>query len=167
MGVGKTTLGKSLAKELNATFIDIDSAIEQAENKTISEIFAIHGETYFRSLEASFVNSISEKYNIYEERFVFSTGGGLPCYSNLMETLNQLGITIYLKCSPEIIAQRLHNETLNRPLLVGKTQRELIIYVENQINKRSKYYNKAIFELDTSYLSTQNSVKKILIFVQT
>jgi shikimate kinase len=166
MGVGKTTVGKGLALELNATFIDIDSVIEQAENKTISEIFTIHGEAHFRSLEANFIASIPEKYPIHKESFVFSTGGGLPCFSNLMEELNHLGTAIYLKSSATAIAQRLQHETSQRPLLAGKTDEELILFIENQLKVREPFYVKASLNLDTTFLSPQITIKNCLLLLE-
>ena len=51
MGVGKSTLGKKLAKKLKLKFIDIDQIIEKKEKKTIKEIFEEKGEGYFRKIE--------------------------------------------------------------------------------------------------------------------
>ena len=51
MGVGKSTVGKGLAKRLNFTFIDIDSLIEKKEKISVSKIFASKGEKYFRKVE--------------------------------------------------------------------------------------------------------------------
>ena len=72
MGVGKTSVGKKLAKKLNFDFIDTDYEIEILANKTIPDIFEQDGEKHFRKLESI----ILEKF-IKKEDVVISTGGGI------------------------------------------------------------------------------------------
>lgn len=72
MGVGKTSVGKQLARKLNFNFIDTDYEIERLTNKSIPDIFEQYGENYFRKLE----NSILEKF-VKNEDIVMATGGGI------------------------------------------------------------------------------------------
>ena len=60
MGSGKTTLGKSLSKEMNLTFIDLDNFIESRQHKTVKEIFAEAGEAGFREIERRSLIEVSE-----------------------------------------------------------------------------------------------------------
>ena len=53
MGVGKSTVGRRLAKKLSFDFIDIDKVIEEKEKSSISEIFKTKGEIYFRKIESN------------------------------------------------------------------------------------------------------------------
>ena len=71
MGSGKSSIGKLLSKKIGLEFIDIDKLIEEEENKSISDIFKINGEKYFRDLE----EKISIK-KLKSENKVISLGGG-------------------------------------------------------------------------------------------
>ena len=83
MGVGKSYIGRKLSKEFMIDFFDLDSYIESYEKKSISDIFFERGEIYFRSIENKYLESILDK-NI---KYVISTGGGTPCYSNNIELI--------------------------------------------------------------------------------
>lgn len=110
MGAGKTTIGKLIAERLSMDFLDIDEEIEKQEQKEISKIFKEHGEHYFRDLETKYLKSIK---NI--NKTVISTGGGLPIKEENQLLLNEIGITIFLDTSLEIIKKRLENDE-KRPL---------------------------------------------------
>ena len=95
MGVGKTSLGKKLARKLNIDFVDTDEIIEERQQKSIVQIFEESGEDHFRSLEAELIDAFIKEKNTSEPK-VISVGGGLPVFNGLAEKLNNLGITIYL-----------------------------------------------------------------------
>ena len=138
MGVGKTSIGKKLAKKLSLNFLDTDKWIEKQAGKTISEIFKENGETIFREWERK---SIEQFRN--EEKIVISTGGGLPCFHDNMQVLNSIGTTIYLKSSTERITEQLKQSKIKRPLIEGKSDHELETYIKNTVEEREKYYLQA------------------------
>lgn len=138
MGSGKTTLGKKLAKRLGLEFIDTDKCIEANETSSISEIFAQHGETGFRDLERKLVAQLSGQDNL-----LISTGGGMPCFNNLMNDLNQLGITIYLQRPAKELAKRVFNSKKKRPITDGKSEEELIVLIDKMLQERSVFYEQA------------------------
>ncbi|MBQ3420901.1 MAG: AAA family ATPase, partial [Romboutsia sp.] len=72
MGVGKTTIGKIIAKKLKLNFVDMDNYIEKREGKSISKIFEAYGEQHFRKLESESLKDLIKSDNI-----VISTGGGI------------------------------------------------------------------------------------------
>lgn len=155
MGSGKTTLGKKLAKRLNIPFIDTDSEIEEQVGKTISLIFEQEGEAYFRQLEVEFIEKLINHSTIIESNVnqsnylaVVSTGGGMPCFHDNIQKLNQLGVTIYLERSPKELFQRLIQAKEQRPLVQQKSGEELLQYIEEMIEKREPFYTQSQIVLD-------------------
>jgi shikimate kinase len=138
MGAGKSTLGKELAALLAIPFMDSDSMIEEREGKNIESIFRVHGETYFRELEQQCVAQLPE-----EGDFVFAAGGGLPCHHNLMDQLNELGTTYYVKNTPKTLLHRLKDEREKRPLLAALDEADLAAFISSSLQKRERYYLKA------------------------
>jgi shikimate kinase len=137
MGSGKTFFGKKLAEQLKIPFIDSDFEIEQLEQLSIADIFKTKGEPYFRDKEKQFIQSLIPAQ---KESYVLSVGGGLPCFNNLMEYLNQLGTTIYLNCSVDTLFKRLQNEQTQRPLLQGIPMNDLRNYIHNKLGDRVPFY---------------------------
>lgn len=135
MGAGKTTLAKKLASKLGYQWIDTDQEIEKKEGVKVSEIFEVRGEAYFRALEKQLIDKL-----IPTENRIVATGGGLPCFNNLMETLNQLGTTIYLERTPKELFQRVKQATNSRPLIAHKSDEELLEYIETTMEKRREIY---------------------------
>lgn len=151
MGSGKSTVGKGLATALKLQFLDLDNYIEKRNFKTIPEIFATEGETGFRIIEKKALQEVSEFEDI-----IIATGGGAPCFFDNMELIKKTGISLYLKGSPRILAQRLLNSKIERPLIKGKSKEELIAFIAETLAKRNEWYSQAdiILEFDHD-LSTQ------------
>ncbi len=137
MGSGKTTFGKQLAQNLNYSFIDTDQAIEELIEMDIKTIFKTKGELYFRELEHRFIEKIKVSNT------VISTGGGMPCFYDNMEQLNQIGITVYLKYSPEELFERLAKDYDKRPLIANISKGELYQYIKDTLKEREPFYLKA------------------------
>lgn len=138
MGSGKSTLGKKLANKLKVPFIDSDSEIEAHFQKSIGELFAEHGESHFRELERDYIEALDLR-----DDFVLSTGGGMPCFGDNIERLNEIATTFYLERSPKELAHRLANAKEQRPLISGLNKDELLEYIENKLLEREEYYKKA------------------------
>ncbi len=157
MASGKTTLGISLAEKLNLSFIDTDQIIEKQTGKTVSQIFEINGESLFRELELECIASIKEL-----ENYVLSVGGGLPCYNNMMDELNNMGLTIFLDVDSDQIYKRLQSELFIRPLLKELAPNELKSYTEEFYAKRREIYNKAKLVVYFNSESVQESLEKLI-----
>jgi shikimate kinase len=142
MGVGKTSLGKKLAKKLGCNFIDSDKWIEKKTGKSIPEIFQTEGEAYFRELEKICVNELKEIKNT-----VVSVGGGLPCFNDTMKDLNVIGSTVYLKLEPKELVRRLSESKIERPLLQGLTGDDLESFIEGKLLLREVFYSQAHFTI--------------------
>lgn len=157
MGAGKSRLGKQLAEALNLPFMDSDAQIEQIEGKNITKIFRTKGEAYFREKEAEFVRDLVEK-----GAFVCATGGGLPCFHNLMQELNEIGTTIYLKNSTETLVKRLLMETDKRPKLAELAPEELTKFIDQAVEERESVYTMAHFSLNENE-QTVEKIRSILL----
>ena len=143
MGSGKSTLGIELARRMNVPFVDSDQLIEQEEQATITQLFLEKGEEYFRTKEQELILNID-----FQQPRVLATGGGLPCYNDLMNVLNRKGVTIYLKTSPETLYTRLLHDMEDRPLLEGMGEYELKMYIKDKLAEREMVYLKSRITLD-------------------
>ena len=135
MGSGKSTIGKLLSERLNIKYFDLDDVIQKQENKSISEIFSIKGEDYFRILEKKYLNQLMIK-----DQFIISTGGGTPIHNNMMYLMQKNGRCIYLKCSSEILFNRLKNNKKKRPLISNLSEEKLKIFIEKTLSERKMFY---------------------------
>jgi shikimate kinase len=161
MGSGKSTVGIELAAALGYKFIDLDNHIEFLEAKRISNIFKEKGEIYFRKLE----NRILKDLVSSENKVVISTGGGTPSYGNTMEFLSRKEetVTIYLKTSFTVLADRLFTERETRPLIAHIDDKSVLIdFIRKHLFERSFYYNQAKLNIDTENASVGKIVEKIV-----
>ena len=139
-GSGKSTVTKFLSEKFNLEAFDIDELIAEKENKSINEIFAQHGEKYFRNLEAQIIQNIFQPENI-----LISLGGGAFENEQTRNFLLQNSTVIYLKTSPKNILERLKTAT-DRPLLNNNMSLD---HIENILNSRRKNYELAHFSIIT------------------
>lgn len=154
MGAGKTTLGKAFAKAENLQFIDLDWYIESRFCKTISQLFAERGEEGFRLLEQTMLHEVGEFENV-----LVSTGGGTPCFFDNMEYMNRQGDTVFLDVSIDVLFRRLRVAKQQRPILQGKSDEELLLFIEEALQKRLPYYQKARYQFDGSMLESREQIK--------
>ena len=153
MGVGKSTLGKILAKKLSFNFVDIDKLIEKRERCSINVIFKIKGEDFFRKLE----NKITLE-ELKKQESVISLGGGAFLNKSTRQYVKRSSISFWIDVSLDILIKRLKN-TKKRPLLLNKNLDKTIskIYLE-----RKKTYNEANFKVKCDFLEQKEIVNKIL-----
>ena len=112
MGVGKSTIGRRLATRLGLRFLDADVEIEVAHaGMTIPEIFAAHGEPYFRDGEARVIARLLESGPI-----VLATGGGAFMREDTRSRIAARAISIWLKADHDVIMRRVRRRA-DRPLL--------------------------------------------------
>ncbi len=154
MGSGKTTIGKALAKELGMPFYDLDWYIESRMRKTVKELFDSVGEEGFRQIERNMLHEVAEFENV-----IISCGGGTPCFFDNMDYINQQGDTVYLKASPEVLYGHLKMGKAVRPLLLNKTPEEVRLFIEQQLEQRRTYYEKAKYTLDVNLLDNYEKIK--------
>lgn len=111
MGAGKSSIGRKLAQTLEIPFVDADTEIEAAAGMTIPEIFASHGEPYFRAGEARVIARLLEG-----GPQVLATGGGAFMREETRRAIRAKGISVWLKADYEVLVRRIKRRT-DRPLL--------------------------------------------------
>jgi shikimate kinase len=112
MGVGKSSVGRRLAVRLSVPFVDADSEIETAAKMTIPEIFARHGEPYFRSGEARVIARLLEG-----GPQVLATGGGAFMNADTRALIRQKGVSVWLHADLDVLLRRTSKRRSDRPLL--------------------------------------------------
>jgi shikimate kinase len=153
MGVGKSTIGKTLAKKLSYNFIDIDNLIEQKEGCSINSIFQRKSENYFRKLENKLsLNELKKKNS------VISLGGGAFLSRSIRKAVKVSAVSFWLDVNVEELILRLR-KTKKRPLLFNKNLSETVnkIYLE-----RKQTYNESDFKINCNFLKPEKIAEKVL-----
>ena len=122
--------------------------------KTIPQIFEEKGEEGFRKIENTMLHEVAEFEDV-----ILSCGGGTPCFFDNMEYLNRQGHTVYLKASPDVLYKHLKMGRIERPLLKDKTQEEMQLFIEKQLEEREPHYLKAKNVLDVSLMDNYEKIK--------
>jgi shikimate kinase/3-dehydroquinate synthase len=120
MGSGKTSVGRRLAARLGLDFADADAEIETAAGMTVPEIFAKHGEPYFRDGERRVVARLLE-----EKQRVLATGGGAFMAAQTREKVAKHGVSVWLKADLDVLLRRVRKRS-NRPLLANVDPEETL-----------------------------------------
>jgi shikimate kinase len=153
MGVGKSTVGKSLAMKLQYTFVDIDKLIEKREGCSINLIFKKKGEDYFRRLENDVSLQVFKKSNS-----VISLGGGAFLNKSIRIITKKMSVSFWLDVSVEELIERLR-KTKKRPLLYRKN---IGVEVKKIYLERKKTYSEADYRIKCNLLKLNEIVNKVL-----
>ena len=154
-GVGKTTMGRFLSKEISCSFIDIDIEIEKATNLKIKDFFKTYGEYEFRKIEKSIFIE-----NFYKYKYsVISPGAGIFYDKEIIDIILNESTCIFLKAKIDYLISRLKKNISNRPMLnEGKLEETL----KQMYTERIKYYAKSHITIDVEETSISDILSKIL-----
>tara|TARA_B100000029_G_scaffold446972_1_gene468433 strand:- start:793 stop:1317 length:525 start_codon:yes stop_codon:yes gene_type:complete len=152
MAVGKTVIGRLLAKKLNLKFYDSDLIIEKKAKMKIFEIFEKKGELIFRNLEKKIILNLLKKSNS-----IISFGGGAFMNNVIRKKAQKNCLTIWLKQDPKILINRIKKNN-KRPIASNLSDDEL----ENLIISRSKIYEKAQYKINCKNMEKNEIVNKII-----
>jgi shikimate kinase len=155
MGVGKTTIGRQLARELDKNFYDSDHEIEARTGADIPLIFDLEGEQGFRKREQETIKELTSLENI-----VLATGGGAVLRQENRDRLTNRGMVIYLQSDLDSLLERTQKDR-NRPLLHGDEPPDVIL--SRLLKEREPLYREvADFVIQTEHNSIRSVIKAII-----
>jgi shikimate kinase len=145
MGSGKTSIGRLVAQRLGFQFVDTDAVVVERAGMSVADIFASHGEAWFRTQETAALRSLG-----ILNRAVISTGGGIILREENRDLLSELGFVAWLTASEEVIFERV-SRNKKRPLLHTADPRATVH--ELLIERRPFYEAAAQFSVDSTELT--------------
>ncbi|MFQ5824243.1 MAG: shikimate kinase [bacterium] len=161
MGAGKSTVGKILAKKLNREFFDTDFIIEKKIGTSISQIFLLKGESFFRNIESTVVKEVAKNTGA-----VIALGGGAILSQANWEIIKNSGITIYLKWDIQLLLPRILTDK-TRPLVNNTLNNSGRTEIEEMLVQREPFYKRADVILECKkYTKPSHIADQILIAIQ-
>ncbi len=154
MGAGKTSVSATLGEMLEREVVEMDTCIIRREGMSISDLFALKGEDYFRQCETALLRECSQW-----EPVVVSCGGGVPMREENVQAMRACGTVVLLTAHPKVILERVKDDH-SRPLLEGHKDERYIAQLMEQ--RRLKYQAAADITIDTSELTIQQVVNEII-----
>ncbi len=153
MGAGKTSVGRRLAEKLDLPFVDADQEIETAAGKPIPEIFADHGEPYFREGEKRVIARLLET-----GPQVLATGGGAYMNADTRHEIRNLGISVWLKADLHLLLKRVGKRS-NRPLLKQEDPEKVL---RQLMDTRYPVYAEADITVESSDVQHSHMVNEVI-----
>ena len=157
MGTGKSSTGRAVAARLGRAFLDMDSMIEEQQGKPIPQIFADHGEPYFRALERKLVQELALRSNL-----VIAPGGGIVLNPDNIADFSRTGFVVCLHATPQMILSRVGADT-NRPLLQGGDKLQKIT---DLLAKRQPQYDAIPRRIETDGFTPAEVAEKVIALFQ-
>ena len=134
MGAGKSTISEFLKNSFAMEVIEMDQIIAEREGMTISDIFEVYGEQYFRNLETNLLIEMQSKTNV-----VISCGGGTPMRECNVVEMKKNGRVVLLTAKPETILNRV-KDSHDRPLIENN---KTVPFIADLMEKRREKYEAA------------------------
>jgi XRE family aerobic/anaerobic benzoate catabolism transcriptional regulator len=159
-GAGKSTIGAQVAELLKAPFVELDLAIEEAAGLPLSQIFEIHGDSYYRRLERAAVERLIKKG---ARPSVVAAGGGIVMHTEAWPLLKRRARTVWLRAKPEEHYQRVMEQGDLRPM---QNRPAAMAELHSILELRSPRYAEAELTVDTSALGLDGSVARIVRWIQ-
>ncbi|WP_439635566.1 shikimate kinase [Oceanicaulis sp.] len=155
MGVGKTTIGRRLARRFGAEFRDADEEVERAAGRTVSEIFADFGEPAFREGERKVIDRLLAQ----PDPLIIGLGGGAFIQDETRALVKDKAISVWLKADLDVLIERVGRKPGARPLLSQGDPAEIMARLERE---RAPLYAEADIVVDTSVGSHEQSADQVI-----
>jgi XRE family aerobic/anaerobic benzoate catabolism transcriptional regulator len=153
-GAGKTTVGRRLARRLRVPFVELDRRIEEAAELSLSELFSLHGEEYYRRLERETLQAV-----LAERRgMVLAAGGGLVTSPDTYALLRRGAVTVWLRARPEDHWNRVVRQGDRRPMA---DHPQAMADLRALLAAREPLYAAADHTVDTAHLSIDTLASRI------
>jgi shikimate kinase len=149
MAAGKTTLARALARRLDWRAVDIDELIEAREHESVAEIFAHHGEGYFRAAERAVLAE-----QLMPRHLVVATGGGTFADVQNRAAINSDGVSVWLDAPLDRLVARIPVDG-RRPLAADRAS------LERLYHQRRGFYEQAHLRLDAGRASVDALVEQL------
>ena len=153
-GAGKTTIGRRLAKRTRLPFVELDRRIEQAAELTLTELFSLHGEDYYRRLERDVLAAVLDEHR----SMILATGGGIVTSSDTYSLLRRSTVTIWLRARPEDHWNRVVRQGDRRPMA---DHPQAMADLRALLTSREALYAAAAHTIDTSGRPADSIVEEI------
>ena len=153
-GAGKTTIGKRLARQLHIRFVELDRRVEQAAEMSLSNLFSLYGEDYYRRLERETLAAV-----LAEKRpTVLATGGGIVTSPDTYALLKHAALTVWLRATPEDHWNRVVAQGDRRPMA---DHPQAMADLRGLLDARQPLYATADHRIDTSGRSVDAVVDEV------
>ena len=154
-GAGKSTVGALIARKFGIRLIEVDSAIEAAAGLSLAEIFALHGESYYRRLETrALAGIVSDK-----EPAVVCLSGGVVHNETAFDLVRRNCTTLWLTASPDDHMRRVVEQGDDRPM---RGREDAMAELRALLSEREPLYGQADIRVDTSRLSWETTVDVVV-----
>lgn len=142
-GAGKSTIGRRLARRLRVPFVELDRRVEEAAGLTLSEIFALHGEDYYRRLEREALEGVLQA----RRPVVLATGGGIVNSAETYTLLKRHALTLWLRARPQDHWNRVVQQGDRRPM---RDRPQAMVELRRILAVREPLYAEAAHTVDTA-----------------
>lgn len=158
MGCGKSHVSKLLSEKLSFKLVDLDKEITKKNKATISEIFKLKGEIFFRKEERLLLESILKS----NENIILSLGGGTPAYYDNMKLVNLHSKSFFLQAKISTLVERLSKQKEKRPLIAKIADENLPEFIAKHLFERNAFYNQCQFTIATDNKLPESIVHEII-----
>lgn len=158
-GAGKTTIGRRLARRLRVQFVELDRRVEEAAGLTLAEIFALHGEQYYRRLEREALEQLLDE----GRPLALATGGGLVASPETYALLKRRALTVWLRARPEDHWNRVVKQGDRRPMA---DHPQAMAELRRLLRARAPLYAQAAHTVDTSDASLDRITREVARLMQ-
>jgi XRE family transcriptional regulator, aerobic/anaerobic benzoate catabolism transcriptional regulator len=158
-GAGKSTVGKRVARALGRRFVELDREIEREAGMSLAELFALHGEAHYRTLEQRVLVALLSTRSGGEKPLVVATGGGIVTHDESFRFLKSRSLTVWLKATPQEHWDRVLAQGDVRPM---DKRAQARAELEALYAARAPAYSSAELVVDTSRQGVDESAAAIV-----